>query len=349
MVGRRRFDHLNGLIQDVLHRGVKGDIIELGCWRGGVALFAAAAVAVYETARPKLWWHKYATVDEWKPPGGGDIDAFFGAGGAGGAGGEGDDCEDGYEATYTAPAKERPRLVWLADSFDGLPPVDLEHFPGDASHADTSDSSQRHLDILRANSVELVQRAAEALEVADGVRFLKGFFNDTLPAAIRDGAFGSNRSAFSILRLDGDLYQSTLESLHYLYPLLSVGGHVVIDDFTDWEGCRRAVADFRAAHGIRSAAISEVEAKGDAEEEYDECDVDDEFFLEECSPSPPPPNEDLNVVWHDVRSDPARKEYTRGVWWTKQREVHYDPMDSARPVFYARDRAVRLPPASSSL
>ena len=98
--------------------------------------------------------------------------------------------------------------------------------------------------------------------------------------------------------LDGDLYQSTLESLHYLYPFLSVGGHVVVDDFTDWEGCRQAVLDFRDAHGIESA------------------------------------DEGLQVTWHDLRFDPARGEYTRGVWWTKQREVAYDPLDEGRPVFY---------------
>lgn len=40
---------------------------------------------------------------------------------------------------------------------------------------------------------------------------------------------------FSIIRLDGDLYQSTIESLHYLYPLLSIGGFLVIDDYTDWK------------------------------------------------------------------------------------------------------------------
>lgn len=44
--------------------------------------------------------------------------------------------------------------------------------------------------------------------------------------------------------------QSTIESLHYLYPLLQVGGHVVIDDFTDWRGCREATADYRERHGI---------------------------------------------------------------------------------------------------
>ena len=277
MVGRRRIDHMNALIQDVLHRDIPGDIIELGCWRGGVALFAAAAVAAYEASKPPVWWTKH---------------------------GDGKNINDRHMAASKHP---QGRLVWLADSFDGLPPVDLHHFPGDESHADIG-SKGEVLEILRENSVELVARAADALEVTQRVRFLEGYFNDTLPAAIRKGTFGNSTSnLFSILRLDGDLYQSTLESLHYLYPFLSVGGHVVVDDFTDWEGCRQAVLDFRDAHGIESA------------------------------------DEGLQVTWHDLRFDPARGEYTRGVWWTKQREVAYDPLDEGRPVFYGDGGMARLP------
>jgi hypothetical protein len=116
------------------------------------------------------------------------------------------------------------RFVWLADSFGGLPPADATNFPGDAVHQGADGIA-----ILKANSVGLVRRAAKALDVEPRVRFLEGFFNESLPRAL------PGFTAFAILRLDGDLYQSTLESLHYLYPLLSVGGHVVVDDFTDWQ------------------------------------------------------------------------------------------------------------------
>ena len=79
-----------------------------------------------------------------------------------------------------------------------------------------------------------------------GVEFLVGFFKDSLPAAIKEKKF----KCFSVLRLDGDIYESTWQSLDYLYPYLNVGGVVIIDDFTDWEGAFRAVHDFRKKYSI---------------------------------------------------------------------------------------------------
>jgi O-methyltransferase len=74
------------------------------------------------------------------------------------------------------------------------------------------------------------------------VRFLIGWFKDTLPVAPIE--------RLAILRLDGDMYESTMDSLQYLYPKLSVGGYVIIDDFGYAVACREAVQDFRAKCGI---------------------------------------------------------------------------------------------------
>ena len=79
------------------------------------------------------------------------------------------------------------------------------------------------------------------MDLTHRVRILPGFFRDSLPLALRQGCFPRG---LAILRLDGDLYESTLEALHYLYPLLSLGGHVAVDDFTDWKGTRDAVRDY---------------------------------------------------------------------------------------------------------
>ena len=76
----------------------------------------------------------------------------------------------------------------------------------------------------------------------DQVLFLKGFFNETLPTA--------PISALSVLRVDADLYESTLEVLNNLYPKLSVGGYAVFDDYQNLKDCRRAVDEYRHAHGI---------------------------------------------------------------------------------------------------
>ena len=74
------------------------------------------------------------------------------------------------------------------------------------------------------------------------VRFLKGWFRDTLPTAPIE--------RLAVLRLDGDLYESTIQALDGLYHKLSVGGFVIVDDYGNVPACRQAVHDFRAEHGI---------------------------------------------------------------------------------------------------
>jgi O-methyltransferase len=85
------------------------------------------------------------------------------------------------------------------------------------------------------------------------VRFLPGWFKDTLHDAPID--------RIAVLRLDGDLYESTIQSLDALYPRLSPGGFCVIDDYHALEACRQAVADYRAKHGV-SAEIVEIDGTG---------------------------------------------------------------------------------------
>jgi O-methyltransferase len=63
------------------------------------------------------------------------------------------------------------------------------------------------------------------------------------------------------MRLDGDLYESTIQALDALYPRLSVGGFCIIDDYHNIGACRKAVTDYRAANGI-SAQIIEIDGSG---------------------------------------------------------------------------------------
>jgi len=128
------------------------------------------------------------------------------------------------------------RSVWVADSFEGLPAPDAANYPADAGH-DLS-----HVDTL-AVSADQVRAAFERYDLLDArVRFVEGWFRDTLPSAPIE--------ALSVLRLDGDLYESTIDALSALYPKLSIGGYVIVDDYGAWEPCRRAVDDYRSAHGI---------------------------------------------------------------------------------------------------
>ena len=70
----------------------------------------------------------------------------------------------------------------------------------------------------------------------DNVIFLKGWFRDTLPTLNKD-------QKFSIIRLDGDMYSSTMDALDNLYPKLSIGGYCIIDDYA-LKGCAEAVHDY---------------------------------------------------------------------------------------------------------
>ncbi len=128
------------------------------------------------------------------------------------------------------------RLVWVADSFAGLPPPDTIRYPDDAGIT-------LHQFPQLAVPLERVQENFRRYGLLDGqVRFLKGWFRDTLPAAPIE--------RLAILRLDGDLYESTIQALDGLYDKLSLGGFVIVDDYGNVAACQQAVDDFRTEHGI---------------------------------------------------------------------------------------------------
>jgi len=126
------------------------------------------------------------------------------------------------------------RRVWVADSFQGLPAPDTERYPLDAFWSKSAGRLCVPLDAVK----DLFARY-QLLD--EQVRFLPGWFAETLP--------GAPIERLAVLRLDGDLYASTMDSLSHLYPKVSPGGFVIVDDY-NIESCRRAVEDFRSAQGI---------------------------------------------------------------------------------------------------
>jgi macrocin-O-methyltransferase TylF-like protien len=139
------------------------------------------------------------------------------------------------------------RRVWVADSFQGVPPPDLQHYPADV------DSTYHTFEELSV-SFETVRRNFEKYGLLDDqVVFLKGWFKDTLPTAPID--------RLALLRLDGDLYESTIVALTTLYDRLSPGGYVIVDDYHVVPGCKRAIGDFLASRKITSG-LSEIDGVG---------------------------------------------------------------------------------------
>jgi len=127
------------------------------------------------------------------------------------------------------------RRVWLADSFEGLPPPSAETYPADAG-------ANFNFAFLSVSVEEVRRNFARYGLLDDQVRFLVGWFKDTLPTAPID--------EISVLRLDGDMYQSTIEALEPLYPKLSPGGFCIVDDYGTINASRQAIHDYRVTHQI---------------------------------------------------------------------------------------------------
>jgi len=136
------------------------------------------------------------------------------------------------------------RVVWAADSFEGLPEPDAEKYPLEAKSFKSAAMSSKYYNRL-AVGLEAVEQNFRVFGMLDGqVKFLKGWFCDTLPTAPIE--------KIAVLRLDGDYYESTMDALINLYHKVSPGGYVIIDDYGEdgWTYCRKAVEEFRKERGI---------------------------------------------------------------------------------------------------
>ena len=130
------------------------------------------------------------------------------------------------------------RKIYVADSFEGLPPPKPEKFSHDAG-------LNLHLHFELAVSVEQVKDNFSRYGLLDEqVVFVKGLFQETLPSL--------EAGPFALIRLDGDLYESTYVSLSALYPKVSPGGFVIIDDYGALPACKASVSDYRSEMGIDS-------------------------------------------------------------------------------------------------
>jgi O-methyltransferase len=179
MLGTMQLDQMQFCINDVCDRGIVGDLLEAGVWRGGMTVFMRGVLKA---------------------------------------------------------RGETQRRVWVADSFAGLPAPDAN-----------ADSFGWKGGDMAVSLEEVKNNFLRYGLLDDQVTFLKGFFSATLPKA--------PISALSVLRVDADLYESTLDVLNSLYPKLSVGGYAIFDDYQNLGDCRRAIDEYRQTHGIADPII----------------------------------------------------------------------------------------------
>lgn len=133
------------------------------------------------------------------------------------------------------------RKHYLFDSFEGLP--EAKEIDGvEALEWQKNPSGDFYYDNCKAE----IDFAKSAMDRAKSkYELIKGWFSDTMPKFKMD-------SEIAVLRLDADWYDSTMDCLKYLYPLVAKNGLILIDDYYAWDGCSRAVHDYLSS--IKSAS-----------------------------------------------------------------------------------------------
>ena len=160
--------------------------------------------------------------------------------------------------------KAKGRRVYLADSFQGIPeqgkyeaasgtrPKSCGKACMKSGATKGQDVLAHTLDILNNNSHERVRRDSTLLGLnTSRLTFVVGYFNDSLPALIA----AEPNVQFAVVRLDGDTFKSTYEAIEILYPRLSPGGFLIVDDYVDWASCRRAIRVYRSEHNITEPVV----------------------------------------------------------------------------------------------
>lgn len=137
------------------------------------------------------------------------------------------------------------RDLYLFDTFEGMPPPsEVDRRRDGRSAAELLASADKDAPVWAVADLDDVRQGMEAVGYpADKVHYVKGLVEDTVPDQAPD--------VISILRLDTDWYASTRHELTHLYPRLSSGGVLIIDDYGYWQGSRKAVEEFLAETGAR--------------------------------------------------------------------------------------------------
>lgn len=185
---KRRLDNVQTLLEDCLKKGIPGDIVECGTWRGGMSILIRGVLAA-------------------------------------------NDIKD--------------KTVWVADSFQGLP----QPKPGSVD-----ENLYNHEQVIKAQRFAVpmseVKSNFSRYDLLDEqVKFLPGWFKDTLPQAPID--------KIALLHLDSDDYNSTMDVLVNLYPKIVPGGYIILDDWGIGDLCgeQQAIIDYRQSNNITTEII----------------------------------------------------------------------------------------------
>jgi O-methyltransferase len=139
------------------------------------------------------------------------------------------------------------RDIYLYDTFEGMTPPterDTSRFHRPAVEEWQEAEERREQIYAGLFDPELFNEEAVRRNLLgtgypeERLHFVKGPVEETIPSNLPD--------SLALMRLDTDWYESTLHELRHLYPLLSDGGVLIVDDYGHWEGCRLAVDQYFA-------------------------------------------------------------------------------------------------------
>ena len=239
MVGLARLDNIQACVEAILAEGIAGDFIETGCAKGGACILMRAVLRAHGERRRRVIC----------------CDAFS------------DSKPTAHPAVQVLAycilrplhlllvlASLVPSERWHLRLYAALMRLQ-HHFPVDTAHV-SRDTVRSFLFFLRrghlfvkpavppvGTGLAAVRSHFARLGLLDEqVCFVKGFFSETLPSAPVD--------RLALLRLDGDLYASTMDGLVHLYPKLTPGAFCIVDDYFSFDECRQAVDEYRAKHAI---------------------------------------------------------------------------------------------------
>jgi O-methyltransferase len=143
--------------------------------------------------------------------------------------------------------EQSDRRVILCDSFEGLPPPDVAAYPADEG------SSFHEYPELAVSLAQVEDNFRKFGLLDDQVVMIKGLFKDTMPTLPVE--------RIAVLRLDGDMYESTIDPLNHLYDKVSENGWIIIDDYEVVPACKAAVHDFFEARNM-SPHLYEIDGVG---------------------------------------------------------------------------------------
>lgn len=198
MTGKEAMYGLYQAVSYVVSRGIPGDFVECGVWRGGSSLLAGLAFRDLEVVSKTRLRHIFSRLRDRAP---------------------------------------RPRRLWLYDTYEGMTApteVDVEIGGKTAqSYIEQYADDGRWCYAAEADVRQtLIQNGLDESQF----QLVKGDVCQTLKSTVP--------SKISILRLDTDWYESTKVEMEVLYPLLSPGGVLIIDDYGHWEGSRKAIDEY---------------------------------------------------------------------------------------------------------